>query len=179
MASTIIARCPCGATHITCPAKSIVSVVCYCTDCQAAATALAALPDGWRVMDADGGTPLALFPKKHLQFHDYGGRLRAHYRTPNSPTRRLVCNQCNSQLCLDSTKGPWLSVSVKFCTAPKPMPNMRIMTRSRPTGQGPLPGDMRNFAKFPARLMLPLVASWAKGGFRVVKLPEYPGLDLP
>lgn len=179
MTDPIIARCPCGATQITSPKRASVAVVCYCTDCQAAGNALEALPGNTRAMQDDGGTPLALFPKKNLQTHDDSGKLRAHRLHPKSPTRRLVCSACNSMLALDFTKGPWLSVPIARCIAPKPQANMRIMTRSRPAGQADLANDMKNFARFPKRLVVPLTLSWVAGGFATPKLPEFPPLDMP
>tara|TARA_R110000850_G_scaffold16422_1_gene51277 strand:- start:39 stop:578 length:540 start_codon:yes stop_codon:yes gene_type:complete len=179
MTGPIIARCPCAASHITSPKRATVAVVCYCTDCQAAGRALAALPENIGVMQGDGGTPLALFPKKKLQIHDDRGALRAHKLHPKSPTRRLVCSQCNSMLALDFTKGPWLSVPIARCLAPKPMANMRIMTRSRPSGQADLADDMKNFANFPKRLVFPLTLNWVAGGFATPKLPAFPPLKMP
>ncbi|MEX0971373.1 MAG: hypothetical protein WD046_13110 [Paracoccaceae bacterium] len=179
MSNPKIACCPCGATHVTSPKAATVAIICYCTDCQAAGNALAKLPANVRSMQDDGGTPLALFPKKKLQIHDGGGALRAHRLHPKSPTRRLVCSKCNSMLALDFTKGPWLSVAIARCEAPKPVPNMRIMTRSRPAGLAALDDDMKNFAKFPKRLMVPLTLNWVAGGFATPKLPVFPPLEMP
>ena len=55
------ASCRCGRVRCRAAGKPIVSVVCYCEDCQEGGRILEALPDAPRFRDADGGTPLLVY----------------------------------------------------------------------------------------------------------------------
>jgi hypothetical protein len=50
------AQCSCGSVELEIIGAPIISVVCYCDDCQEGARQIEALPNARPVRDPDGGT---------------------------------------------------------------------------------------------------------------------------
>lgn len=122
---------------------------CYCGSCQAAAKALGALPGAPAIAHDDGGTDFTLYRKDRVGRAEGIEHLRAHRLTPESPTRRLVADCCDTPMLLDFTKGFWISVYPP-CLPAAPRPSLKAQS-----------------APFMARLLL----AWARMGFRSPKLP--------
>jgi hypothetical protein len=168
------AACRCGAVAFEAVGAPIMSVACYCASCQEAGRQIEQLAGAPPVLDADGATAMVLYRKDRIRCVRGGERLEAHRLKPDSPTRRMVASCCNSAMCLDFTKGHWLSVYGARLTEGAPPVEMRIMTAGRREGVE-LPGDAPGYAGFSGRFMWRLLSAWAAMGFRVPKVEGAPG----
>jgi hypothetical protein len=129
----------------------MMRAICACDSCQAAAKALGALPDALPIADSDGGTAVLLYRKDRVGQVEGAAHLRTYRLEPDSPTRRLVADCCNTPMLMDFTKGYWLS----------------IYPVALPSGDPAARPSVRTFtAPFMARLLL----TWAGMGFRTPKL---------
>jgi hypothetical protein len=157
---TFIASCSCGKAQWVASGKPILSVICYCDDCQAGARRIEALVGAPPVARDDGGTPYVLFRKD--RFRPMGGvepldlRLRE-----GSPTKRVVASCCNTGMFLDFEKGHWVSVYRERLAPSPPEPTMAVQTRFRRPDAGALPEPpaFRSFAPaFLGKLLLARLA---------------------
>ncbi len=139
--SILRASCVCGAVALEARGRPIVTVVCYCEDCQAAGRQIEALQDAPPVLDDDAGTQMVVFRKDRLDCVQGQDRLVAHKLTPTSATSRFVASCCNTALYLgfDDDKH-WVDVFRRRVEGPPPPIEMRICTRFRPAGTA-LPTD--------------------------------------
>jgi hypothetical protein len=129
---THLLRCQCGAVECTAHGAPILTTVCYCDDCQAAATLLEALPGAPAIRDADGGTVLTLFRANRFAPTKGADKLVAHKLKPESITSRMVASCCNSAMYLSFDKGPhWVSTLRNRLVGEKPPVKYRVMTRYR------------------------------------------------
>ncbi|HKD47182.1 MAG TPA: hypothetical protein VKB67_05815 [Rhizomicrobium sp.] len=163
--------CRCGKVMFSAAGAPIVSAACYCTSCQQAGHQLEQLPSAPPVMDADGGTPVALYRKDRVQCLTGLEYLEERRLKPDSPTRRVLATCCNSGMFLDFTKGHWLSIYAKRFPAGAPPLEMRIMTKER-RRDVVLPNDLPNYEAYPGRFILKLIAARIAMGFK------RPGMDL-
>jgi hypothetical protein len=131
-AETHLLRCHCGKVECAGQGAPILTVVCYCDDCQAAARALEALPGAPPIMDRDGGTALTLFRTTRFAATRGGEHLQPHKLRPDSATNRMVADCCNSTLYLAFDKGPhWVSVVRCRLVGEQPLVRYRVMTKYR------------------------------------------------
>ena len=148
-----MARCRCGTVSIELVGRPMMRATCYCDSCQAAARTLGDLPDAPAIVGEDGGTDYTLYRKDRISRSTGIDHLREHRLAPESPTRRMVADCCNTPLVLDFTKGFWLSFYPSCLTAMSedvhPRPKLRALS-----------------VPFMARLLM----SWAMMGFRKPKL---------
>lgn len=169
------ASCQCGAVTLELTGKPIVAATCYCQSCQKAGHAFEALPGAGAVVGADGGTPYLLMRKDRIAWRSGSDRLEEHRLQPDAPTRRLVSTCCNSPMCLEFTKGHWLSVySARIAEAERPPAEMRTIVGDRPEGVE-LPGDIPNYTAPTGRFMWRLLKAWAAMGFRAPRLEATKG----
>ncbi len=108
-----IARCACGQVGFELRGAPIVTVACYCDDCQAGAHQLAAAhPQGMPVMDASFGTPGSLYRRDRVRCVAGEDFLRAHKLRPGSVTERVVASCCGTPRPGTSRRGSpfWSSV---------------------------------------------------------------------
>jgi hypothetical protein len=112
--------------------NAIMSVVCYCDDCQEGARKIEMLPDALPVHDSDGGTAYILYRKDRFSCVKGDQLLKDVRIRENSPTRRVVASCCNSAMFLDFKKGHWLSVYRARFPDNTPPVEMRIQTRFKP-----------------------------------------------
>ena len=143
-------RCACGGVECEAVGAPIASAVCYCASCQEAGRELEQLSAAPPLLEADGGTAAVLFRKDRVRFIRGQGQLRAYRLKPGSPTRRLVASCCNTAMCLDFTKGHWLSMYRRRFEAGAPDIEMRVMTRDR-RADAALPGDAPNYRGYSGR----------------------------
>jgi hypothetical protein len=61
VAPTRTSSCACGRVRCQAIGAPIVSLVCYCDDCQEGARRIEALPNAAGFREADGGTPLLTY----------------------------------------------------------------------------------------------------------------------
>jgi transposase InsO family protein len=152
-ASPQLARCRCGTVSLELVGRPMMRATCYCDSCRAAARILGDLPDAPAIVGDDGGTDYTLYRKDRIGRSTGIDHLREHRLTPESPTRRMVADCCNTPLVLDFTKGFWLSFYPCCLTATSADIDTRPKLRALS-------------APFMARLLL----SWAATGFRKPKL---------
>lgn len=171
--STLIASCRCGAVTLEATGAPIVSAACYCTSCQEAGRQIELLPGAPPVMDADGGTAFILHRKDRVRCVTGGARLKEYRLAPDSPTRRMVANCCNSAMFLEFAKGHWLSLYRGRLGNDAPPLQMRTMTRDRRHGVE-LPTDLPNYATHSGRFMWKLLAAWIAMGLRRPKVEGVP-----
>ncbi len=141
-------RCKCGAVECVGQGAPILTVVCYCDDCQAAARELEALPGAPTMLDPDGGTALTLFRASKFAASLGADNLVPHKLTPKSNTSRMVASCCNSALYLAFEKGPhWVSTLSSRLVGEAPLPRYRVMTRYR-TSPLPFPDSAPTAKRF-------------------------------
>lgn len=131
---TLTSRCACGGVEIAATGKPILTAVCYCQDCQAAAKVIEALPNAPKVTDGAGGTPLVLQRKDRMTVIKGGEVLKDFRLKPDSPTRRVVASCCNAMMFLDFQKGHWFSMHRDRFGAAAPAVEMRVNTKSAREG---------------------------------------------
>ena len=157
-APTRIASCACGRVLCEATGAPMVSLVCYCDDCQRGARAIEALPNAAAFRDADGGTPILAYRDDRFRCAE-GADLLVDYKLgAASPTRRVVASCCNSAMFLKYGPGFWTSAyRARFAGDPPP-PDMRIQTAQR-RADGPLPRDSPGYRGMPARLLARMLAA--------------------
>lgn len=125
--------CACGRVEYIATEPAILSVVCYCDDCQEAARRIEALPNASPVVDADGGTACVLYRKDRVRCTrgaELVTKLKLHDKTA---TNRLVATCCNSALAMsfDDSKH-WMPLfRARFLDPLRPL-DMRICTKFAP-----------------------------------------------
>lgn len=144
--SDTTANCQCGQVVFEARGKPILSAVCYCDDCQAAAREIEA-GGGPPVADPDGGTALTLYREDRFVCVAGADRLQVHKLTPGSRTFRRVAACCGSAMNIGFENGPfWVSV-MDNRLSPKPVPEARIKTKFR-TSDAPYPDDAPVYAHY-------------------------------
>ena len=101
VAERLTAQCSCGAVEIEAVGKPIVSVVCYCDDCQAAARNIEAMPGAACFRLNDGGTPLIAYRKDRVRCVRGEAKLSKLKLRDGSATSRRLATCCNSVMFLD------------------------------------------------------------------------------
>jgi hypothetical protein len=170
---SLTASCRCGAVAFEMTGAPIVSTACYCQSCQEAGRRIEQLADAPPVLGADGGTDFVLYRKDRIRCVRGGERLKAHRLKPESPTRRMVADCCNSAMFLEFTKGHWLSVYRARLPEGAPSVEMRVMTADRREGVD-LPADVPNYPTHSGKFMWKLLSAWGAMGFRVSKVQGVP-----
>ena len=96
---TVLA-CACGKVEYEATEPAILSVACYCDDCQEGGRRIEALPNAPPVLDADGGTACVLYRKDRVRC-THGAELVTKLKLrEKTATNRLVATCCNSALAI-------------------------------------------------------------------------------
>jgi hypothetical protein len=161
----LFAICQCGQVKFEAVGTPILTGACYCTSCQQAGRQFEQLPSAPPVLDSDGGTGLILYRKDRVQCVIGRQYLEEHRLKPDSPTRRVIANCCNSPMFLDFTKGHWLSMFRNRFPTGAPALEMRVMTKERPAGVE-LGDDLPNYSGHSGKFVLKLLVAWVAMGFR-------------
>lgn len=152
------ARCACGKVTLALTGRPIVSVVCYCDDCQAAARRIEALTNAPPVAEPDGGSALLLYRKDRMSVVDGDQLLRADKLKPGSATNRMIATCCNTALFIGFDRGPhWVSVFRSRLAGDRPPIDMSIQTRFRRVDAPALPDRPPHYATYPFGLLGKLV----------------------
>lgn len=107
----LTARCVCGRVLLKLMGAPIVTVICYCDDCQEGARRIESMPDASPVKDADGGTPYLAYRRDRLEFAAGREYLLAHKLRPASTTHRVIASCCHSAMYLGfEDSKPWVDV---------------------------------------------------------------------
>ncbi len=152
IAPLLIARCVCGNVEYEATGAPILSVACYCDDCQAGSRQIEALPNAPPVLDPDGGTAYVLYRKDRLRCAKGGGLVQGHKLTQKTATNRAVATCCNSAMAMtfDDSKH-WVPVYRGRVQGAPPI-EMRICTKFAPDN-GKIPGDVPADPGFSARFI--------------------------
>jgi hypothetical protein len=156
--TTLLASCTCGSTKFEATGVPIVTVVCYCGDCQAGSRRIEALPNAPPVREPDGGTAYLLFRKDRLTCVMGGEFLRDLRIRESSPTKRVVASCCNSAMFLNFERGHWLSIYQARFEGDVPPVQMRIQSKFKPEGTV-MPKDAPAYASFPFKFIAKLMAA--------------------
>lgn len=161
---TTNALCACGKVEFEAIGRPIMSVVCYCDDCQEGSRRIEELPNAPSARELDGGTAYLLYRKN--RFNCIRGKqfLRDQRLRQKSPTKRVIADCCNSAMFLNFEKGHWFSAYRARFADPPPL-QMRIQTRFR-SKDTPIPDDIPAYAAFPFTFITKLVFAQIGGLFR-------------
>ncbi len=152
------AQCACGSVKLEASDAPIMSVACYCDDCQEGARQIEALPNARPVRDADGGSAYALYRKDRVEC-SRGARFFQGYKIrEESPTTRVVATCCNSAMFLNYEKGHWFSIYRARFQGDAPPLQMRIHTRFKPEN-GDVPSDVPSYPTWPFKFLTKLLAA--------------------
>jgi hypothetical protein len=154
---SLLLRCACGAVECIGQGAPILTTVCYCDDCQAAAHQLEALPGAPPILDLDGGTALTLFRANRFAVTRGPEKLVPHKLKPDSVTSRMTASCCNSAMYLAFDKGPhWVSTLRNRLVGEVPPVKYRVMTRYR-TSPLPYPDAAPSAKGFSLRFLASMV----------------------
>jgi hypothetical protein len=154
----MIARCACGRTEYQLTGRPIVSVVCFCSDCQAGSEKLEALRGAGSVRDSDGGTAYVVYRKDRVQCARGVELLEQHKLRASSATSRVAASCCNSPMIMwfDDAKH-WVPVYRARLAEAAPRAEMRICTKRAPGGaRRP---DVPSYPGYPLQLLVKLIAA--------------------
>ena len=157
--NVLTATCACGQVAYEATGKPIVSVVCYCDDCQEAARRIATLRNAPPILDPDGGTAFIAYRKDRIRCTKGTALLVKHKLRESSPTNRVTAACCNAAMVLnfDDSKH-WVSMYRARFQGDAAPPQMRICTKSKP-GRGALPRDIPSYPGYPFRFIAKLIAA--------------------
>jgi hypothetical protein len=153
------ARCLCANVELEVIGDPITSTVCYCESCQEGSRQIQALPNGHPVCDSDGGTAYVLYRKDRVEYSKGSQLLRGYKLRDESSTNRVVATCCNSPMFLNFEKGHWLSIYQTALRGDLPPLEMRVHTKSKPTGID-LPDDVPSYSGYSFRFMAKLFGAW-------------------
>jgi hypothetical protein len=158
-----IASCACGKVRIKATGRPIISAVCYCDDCQAAARQLEAQGALADFHDAWNGSPYATYRDDRLSTIDGGSLLEGFKLNDKAPTTRFVTTCCKSAMYLKHGPGWWTSVyRVRLGDAAPPLEVRSKVGRAK--DRAAIPKDVPHANSFPfvliARLLRARIAMW-------------------
>ncbi|SIT45938.1 conserved hypothetical protein [Paraburkholderia piptadeniae] len=153
---TTLVSCSCGKVECEATGTPILTVVCYCDDCQRGSRQIDMLPNAAPVLGADSGTAYVLYRKDRFECTK-GRELLLDLRLEErSPTKRVVARCCNSAMYLDFEKGHWVcAYRTRFLAAVPPI-QMRIQARFKPQPDS-APIDIPTYRAFPPRFFAKLL----------------------
>ena len=167
--STTSRSCRCGRVQLEIEGKPIVGAECCCTSCRTAGDKIEALP-GARPFRNPYGTPYVLVRKDRVRFTRGLEHLKQFRLKPDSPTRRVVADCCNTPMFTEFQAGHWLSLYASLWPeADRPQMEMRNNARDLPD-PSLLPGDMPNHKVVGASFIAKLILAFAEMGFRSPKV---------
>jgi hypothetical protein len=151
-----LASCACGTVRCEGVGAPIVSVVCYCSDCQEGGRKIEALPGAPRVLEADGGASYLTYRDDRFRCVSGAEMLVAYKISDRAPTRRMVASCCNSGMFLKFEPGFWISSYRLRYSGDLPPIEMRNQTRDR-RAETAISSDAPSFSRFPMRLFAKLI----------------------
>jgi hypothetical protein len=155
---TRYSSCACGRVQCRAIGSPIVSLVCYCDDCQQGARQIEALPNAASFRDADGGTPLLTYRDDRFSCSAGEDLLVGYSISEGAPTRRVVASCCNSAMFLKYGPGFWVSTYRARFEGDLPPLEMRTQIEHRRADTG-LPRDVRCYRGFPIRLYAKIISA--------------------
>ena len=157
-AAQVIARCSCRRVEYEASGSPIVSLICFCDDCQAGSQQLEALAGARSVREPDGGTAYVVYRKDRVQCVR-GGELReSHKLREGSATSRVAASCCHSAMVMwfDDAKH-WVPVYRARLGGGAPEAEMRICTKFAPAGAAA--SDAPSYPGYPVKLLAKLLGA--------------------
>lgn len=145
-----IVSCDCGQVKYEAVLTPIVTAVCYCVDCQAAAKIIAEVENVKPFCDPDGGTPYVTLHDKNWRAQAGEDLLEAIKLKPNSPTTRYVTRCCHSPIFIKYANGFWTSTYRARYSDP-PALEWRNKVAARQSDL-PFADDIPRYKSFPLKL---------------------------
>ncbi|HEX8793805.1 MAG TPA: hypothetical protein VF765_22835 [Polyangiaceae bacterium] len=154
----MIARCACGRVEYEVAGRPIVSLVCFCSDCQAGSQQLEALPGAGSVRDSEGGTAYVTYRKDRVRCVRGVELLKSHKLREGSATSRVAASCCNSPMVMsfDDAKH-WVPVYRARLVGEAPSAEMRVCTKSAPGGSNG--SDVPSYPGYPFKLLTKLLSA--------------------
>jgi hypothetical protein len=147
------AACACGNVELEASGAPIVSVVCYCDDCQEGSRQIETLPNAQPVLDPDGGTAYVVYRKDRVRCSKGDAYLKRLKIRPDSATNRAIATCCNSALLLDFDDAKhWVDVYRSRVQGELPPLQMRVCTKFKPA-HGEVPNDVPSYPRFSLRFL--------------------------
>jgi len=145
-----IVSCDCGQVNYEAKSEPIVTAVCYCVDCQAAAKIIAKIENVKSFCEPDGGTPYVTMHDKYWQALSGADLLEGIKLKPNSPTTRYVTRCCHSPIFIKYANGFWTSTYRARYSKP-PALEWRNKVAARQSDL-PFSDDIPRYKSFPLKL---------------------------
>jgi hypothetical protein len=138
--------------------RPIVSLVCFCKDCQAGSQQLEAPSGAGPVRDADGGTAYVVYRKDRVQCARGAELLERHKLREGSATSRVAARCCNAPMVMwfDDAKH-WVPVYRARLGGAAPDAEMHICTRSAKARSQT--SDVPSYPGYPIALLARLLAA--------------------
>jgi len=153
------ARCSCGDVELELIGAPIVSVVCYCDDCQEGSRLIEALPKARPIRDSAGGTAYVVYRKDRVKCSRGSQFLQGYKIREKSPTNRVVATCCNSAMFLNFDDGKhWVDIYRARFQGTAPALQMRICTKFK-AENGDVPNDVPGYPSFPLRFLAKLLGA--------------------
>jgi hypothetical protein len=149
----LIARCTCGQVEYEITGRPIVSLICFCDDCQAGA---AQLDDGASIIDRNGGTAYVVARKDRFRCVRGEDLTKKHKLRPDSKTNRVVAKCCPSPMFMwfDDAKH-WVPIYRARIANDAPDTEMQICTKFAKAT--PVDSDVPTYAGYPFALVTKLL----------------------
>lgn len=142
-------RCACGQVEIQASGDPITTIACYCDDCQAGARHIESLPNAPKVLDAQGGTDIALYRTDRVQYTKGKDLLKPHKNREGTVTNRHYSSCCHTQMLADFDNWqPWVSLYKHTAVKDFPDLEMRIFTKFSPSPED-ISKDVPVYSTFP------------------------------
>lgn len=163
--SVFHAVCACGQVEFEGLGRPIMTVACYCDDCQAAGKQIDAMPHGHGGVHADGGTVSVLFRKDKARCVRGSELLTDHRLKPGSPTARIVATCCNSNVATRFDNWwPMMPLRTYSSNAAPLTPELCIMTKFAPDASA-IEHTAPRYAAVPPSFILKILTNIAQLGF--------------
>jgi hypothetical protein len=157
--TALTAACACGAVKLATNGDPIVTLSCYCGDCQEGGRRMEALPGAAPIRDRDGGTAYVIFRKDRMRCIAGAECLEARKIRERSPTNRVVATCCNSAMYLNFDDGKhWVDIYRPRIEGGLPPIQMRVCTKFIAEGV-PLSSDVPNCSGYPVTFLMKLVSA--------------------
>tara|TARA_R110002126_G_scaffold291110_1_gene450457 strand:- start:6972 stop:7442 length:471 start_codon:yes stop_codon:yes gene_type:complete len=143
-----------------------MSSECMCTSCRLASDVFAALPGGIGMTDDKGATHVIIHRADKVACEAGAEHLQQHRLTPDSPTRRIFADCCNTPMFLDFEPGHWVSIyAINWPENDRPSVEYRMFCNDLADAER-LPRDVPNGRPMPLGAVWRLASSFALMGFR-------------
>ena len=156
----MIARCACGRVQYEMMGRPIVSLDCFCDDCQAGARQLEVVEPTAPVADADGGTAYVVYRKDRVRCVRGTELLVKRKLRERSATSRVVAGCCHSPMLMwfDDSKH-WCPIYRGRVVDEAPRAQMRVCTRFANGNRGR--SDVPEYSGYPVALLAKLLFALA------------------